>query len=93
MPILHLDEKAIENMKSHKHITNGLTVLETYLFDPFWRGVTHCLPRSVLPNFLTSIGVVFPLLQLIYLCYLSPSMQSELPYTYYILAVFAIFWY
>ena len=47
---LNLDKKAISNMRHHKHITNGLTPLEIYVFNPFWNFLTDLLPEWITPN-------------------------------------------
>ena len=92
-----LDKRALENIKTHKHNTNPYTHLDN-VFNYFWEFVANCLPKSLAPNLLTLLGLIFPLLQLGCLFYIgiwdyTSTESKHLPNWYMFLATFALFWY
>jgi len=44
---ISLDKKALENIKTYKYTTNGLTFIERMILDPFWNLVCKCLPEVI----------------------------------------------
>ena len=40
-----LDDKALENIKTYKYKTHGLTFIERWLMDPFWNLCCKMLPE------------------------------------------------
>ena len=51
------------------------------------------LPDRLAPNALTLLGLVFPIISLVTVCYLDPSFTQTLPCWVWFLSVFADFWY
>jgi len=71
-----LSKKELENIKAYRYKTNGLTPVETYIYNPFWEFLANnCLPDWLAPNALTLLGLVFPLAALIVILYLDPSFS------------------
>lgn len=62
-----LDEQALENIKNYKYKTNGLTFIETHFFEHWWNFVVKVMPEWVAPNLMTLLGLVFPLMQFVFL--------------------------
>lgn len=42
---IKLDNKALENIKTYKYKTHGLTAIERWFMDPFWNVCCELLPR------------------------------------------------
>jgi hypothetical protein len=42
---INLDDKALENIKTYKYKTHGLTFIERWLMDPFWNLRCNMLPE------------------------------------------------
>ena len=40
-----LSKEALDNIKKYRYQTNGLTVPEYYIFEPFWAFITNFLPE------------------------------------------------
>ena len=64
---VNLTPKHLENIKNYRYVTNGLTFLETTIFEHFWNFVVSVLPQSLAPNVMTLSGLIFPLGTLVYL--------------------------
>ena len=41
---IKLNEKALENIKTYKYTTHGLTFIERWFLDPFWNLICKMLP-------------------------------------------------
>ena len=89
-----LSEQQLENVKSFRYVTCGLTPLEQWVYDPYWNFIANnFFPDWIAPNVLTLMGLIFPLASLITICYLDPSFTQTLPGWVWLLAWFADFWY
>ena len=89
-----LSEKQLENVKSFRYVTCGLTPLEQWVYDPYWNFIANnFFPDWIAPNVLTLMGLIFPLASLITICILDPSFTQTLPGWVWLLAWFADFWY
>jgi len=89
-----LSKQELENVKSFRYKTNGLTPLEIYVYDPFWTFIANnFLPDWIAPNALTLLGLVFPIIALITVLVLDPSFTQTLPCWVWFLSWFADFWY
>ena len=89
-----LTKQELEKIKAYRYKTNGLTPLEIYVFEHFWNFLANkCLPDWLAPNALTLIGLLFPLLSLITICVIDPTLTQTLPGWVFLLAWFADFWY
>ena len=103
-----LSEQQLENVKSFRYVTCGLTPLEQWVYDPYWNFIANnFFPDWLAPNVLTLMGLIFPLASLITICYLDPIVKSKskrcvvrdpsftqtLPGWVWLLAWFADFWY
>ena len=89
-----LSEKELENIKSFRYKTCGLTFIEDWVFDPFWSFLANkCLPDWLAPNALTLIGLIFPIACLVSICYIDPTFTQTMPCWVWLLAFFADFWY
>ncbi len=42
---IHLDKRALDNIKNYKYQTHGLTFIEKLIMDPFWNLCCKYLPR------------------------------------------------
>ena len=63
-------------------------------YDPYWTFLAnHCLPDWLAPNALTLMGIIFPMMTLICLGYLDPSMTLVLPGWVWVLSWFGDSWY
>lgn len=63
-------------------------------YDPYWTFLANrCLPDWLAPNALTLMGIIFPMLTLICLGYLDPSMTLVLPGWVWFLSWFGDSWY
>lgn len=90
----NLTKQELENIKSFRYKTNGLTPLETHVYDHFWSFLANnCLPDWLAPNALTLLGLVVPLACLLTVCLLDPSFSQWLPCWVWFLSVFSDFWY
>lgn len=50
---IKLDDKALENIRTYKYKTHGLTFIERWFLDPFWNFTCERLPRVSPPQCLT----------------------------------------
>lgn len=90
---LHLDQKALENIKSYKYRTNPLTWIEVNAFEYFWNFTVKLIPKWVAPNLLTVLGLLFPILQFIILLSYDWTLSKPLPSWVYVLQAFSLWWY
>ena len=89
-----LTKKELENIKAFRYKTCGLTPLEIYVYEPFWNFLAnYCLPDWLAPNALTLLGLVIPLILLVTVCYIDPTLSQTLPHWVWFLAWLAQFWY
>ena len=90
----NLSKEELENIKSFRYKTCGLTPLEITVFEPYWNFIANnLLPDWLAPNALTLLGLLVPVSCLVTVCYLDPSFTATLPGWVWLLAVFADFWY
>jgi len=53
----------LENIKNYRYKTNGLTLIEIYLFNPFWDFIANNLyPDWLAPNVITLAGLIVPII-------------------------------
>ena len=90
---LHLDKQELENIKTYKYRTNGLTFIEINMFEYFWNFMASILPRRLAPNLLTLSGLIVPLLSFFAVMYYDWTFSKVLPNWVFILAAAALFWY
>ena len=57
-----LSPEALENIKSYRYVTHGLTWIETNFFEYWWNFVVTLLPKNLAPNLMTLLGLVFPII-------------------------------
>jgi len=86
---MNLSKKELENIRSYRYKTGGLTPLEIYIFDPFWTFIANnLLPDWLAPNLMTIAGLFVPTIVLITITYLNPSFSEVLPSWVWFLCVF-----
>ncbi len=88
-----LSQEALENIKTYKYKTNGLTFIEIKLFDPFWNLIVKYLPKSLAPNMMTLMGLIFPLISYIVLIIYDWNFTQPIPNWAMFLTAFSLFWY
>ena len=50
---IHLDKQALDNIKTYKYQTHGLTFIERLIMDPFWNLCCRMLPMVRLSPLMT----------------------------------------
>lgn len=84
----------MENIKNYRYKSNGLTIIEIYIFDPFWNFIAHKLyPDWLAPNAITLAGLIVPIFQLILTAIYSPELTGVLPNWVIFVYAFGNFWY
>ena len=90
----NLTKQQLENIKSFRYKTCGLTPLEIYVYNPFWEFLAnYCLPDWLAPNAMTLLGLLFPLICVGTIVMMDPSFTQTLPCWVWLLSWFADFWY
>eukprot|EP00347_Sterkiella_histriomuscorum_P015671 403356136 len=90
---IQLDKRALENIKNYQYKTNGLTYIETHFYEYFWNFILSLLPRSLAPNMMTLLGLVFPLIHFFILLYYDWTFTATLPNWVHLHAVWMVLWY
>jgi hypothetical protein len=91
---VNLEKDDIERIKKYRYATNGLTIVERTIYEPYWNFVAnHCLPDWMAPNLITLSGLIFPILALIVILVMSPGFTEVLPPWVFVFIVFSTFWF
>lgn len=57
----YITDEGLKNIKEHKYKPGAYSTLDN-LLNPFWIKVSQKLPKSMAPNTVTLIGLIFLLL-------------------------------
>ncbi len=65
-----------------------------YIFNPFWDFIANnCYPDWLAPNVITLLGLIVPMVSLVAVAYLFPTLTGVFPPWLLALNAFALFWY
>lgn len=88
-----LSREDLDNIKSYRYATNGLTPLERYVFEPFWNRFALLYPDWLAPNAITLSGLIVPFITTFFIDAMYPDLNGTFPRWLVALCVFSNFWY
>lgn len=83
----------LENIKSYRYATNGLTPLEIHVFEPFWNFIARLYPDWLAPNAITLCGLIVPFITTFIIDSMYPELTGAFPRWLMALCIFSNFWY
>ncbi|GMI55125.1 hypothetical protein ScalyP_jg9645 [Parmales sp. scaly parma] len=87
-----LSEAGKNNIANHKYKGGHYTTLDTFL-NPFWEWCTTCLPMSMAPNTVTTLGCLMLIANFAIIWYYNPLFDSQLPKWVFAFNGLMEFWY
>ena len=84
--------EGLEALAAHKYTSSGYSALDNVM-NPWWLWVCEQLPRTLAPNTITSIGVLFTATACALQLYYTPSLEGEAPRFVYVWSAFSLFVY
>jgi choline/ethanolamine phosphotransferase len=85
----YLSKQQIEALKHHKYSCEGNSLLETYVFQPFWNWLATKVPLWIAPNLITITGLAFNIVTSLWVIASSPQADkhSVPPYVFVLCAL------
>ena len=90
---IELDKTAIKNIKEYKYKTSGSTWIEANGYNDVWDTITSWLPRWVVPNQMTLIGTLMPILAGLNMLSYDLTLTKELPRSVFLFNFLSILWF
>jgi len=87
-----IDEKGLENIKTHKYVSGVYTPIDN-LMGHWWELFVKIIPSSVAPNMVTLLALILTIINTVLFLYEDTTFTKPLPVSYHYLASFILFMY
>ena len=83
-----LSKEDLHSLDTYKYVSGSYTPLDNFL-SPYYAKLINIFPRTIAPNTITIIGLLFSISSLVLVCLTDPTLSGKAPTWVYLYASFA----